>query len=54
MTKTVGMMLIFLGVCGLAVAAEPVGAPEIDPASASSALALLTGALLVIRGRQKN
>jgi hypothetical protein len=53
MTKTVGMMLIFLGLSGLAIAAEPV-APEIDPASASSALALLTGALLVIRGRRKN
>jgi hypothetical protein len=51
MTKTVGMMLIFLGLSGLAIAAEPV--PEIDPASASSALALLTGALLVIRGRRK-
>jgi hypothetical protein len=53
MTKTVGMMLIFLALSALAIAAEPV-APEIDPASASSALALLTGALLVIRGRRKN
>ena len=53
MTKTVGMMLILLGLSGLAVAAVGV-APEIDPASASSALALLTGALLVIRGRRKN
>ena len=52
MTKTVGMILIFLGLSGLAAAVVPV-APEIDPASASSALALLTGALLVIRGRRK-
>jgi hypothetical protein len=29
------------------------GAPEIDPASGASALALLTGAVLVIRGRRK-
>jgi hypothetical protein len=29
-------------------------APEIDSGSASSALALLAGALLVIRGRRKN
>jgi hypothetical protein len=53
MTKTVGMMLIFLGLSGLAAAAVP-AAPEIDPASASSALAFLTGALLVIHGRRKN
>ena len=53
MTKTMGMTLIFLGLSGLAVAAIP-AAPEIDPVSASSAIALLTGALLVIRGRRKN
>ena len=53
MTKTFGMMLIFLSLSGLAVAAAPV-APEIDPASVSSAVSLLTGALLVIRGRRKN
>jgi hypothetical protein len=52
-TKTVGMMLILLGLSGFAVAAV-LGAPEIDPGSASSALALLTGALLVIRGRRKS
>jgi len=53
MTKTVGIIMIFLGLSGLAAAAV-FAAPEIDPASASSALALLTGALLVIRGRRKN
>ena len=52
MTKTVGMMLIFLGLSGLAVAAVQV--PEIDPGSASSAIALLTGALFVFRARRKN
>ena len=31
----------------------PVKAPEIDPASAGSAIALLAGAVLVIRGRSK-
>ena len=35
MTKTVGMMLLFLGLSGLAVAVEPV-APEIDLAVSSS------------------
>jgi hypothetical protein len=34
-------------------AALPV-APEIDASSAGSALALLTGAVLVIRGRRKS
>ena len=52
MTKTVGIMLVFLGLSALAIAAVPV-APEIDPGSASSALALLGGALLIIRGRRK-
>ena len=28
-------------------------APEIDPASATTALALLTGGLLIIRGRRR-
>ena len=31
----------------------PPAAPEIDPGSAVSALALVSGALLVIRGRRK-
>jgi hypothetical protein len=49
MTRTAGMMLLLIGVSGLAIGAVP----EIDPGSAGSALALLTGALLVIRGRRK-
>ena len=53
MTKTAGMILILLSLSGLAMAVVQ-AAPEIDPGSASSALALLTGALLVIRGRRKN
>jgi hypothetical protein len=32
----------------------PVAAPEIDPASAVSALTLLVGGLAVVRGRKKN
>jgi hypothetical protein len=31
---------------------RPRGAPEIDPASASAALAMLAGGILVIRGRR--
>ena len=51
MTKFVGMMLLLTGMAGVAMAA---GVPEIDPGSAGSALALLSGALLVARGRRKN
>jgi hypothetical protein len=52
MLKTVGVLLMFVGVAGLAMADVTV-APEISAGSASSALALLSGALLIIRGRKK-
>jgi hypothetical protein len=52
MRKTLGMMLLLIGSCGLALAIEGYGAPEIDAGSAGSALALLSGALLIIRGRR--
>jgi hypothetical protein len=50
--KLFGIALMFVGVAGFAQAVATV--PEIDPGSAGSALALLSGALLVIRGRRKN
>ena len=50
--KLFGIALMFVGVAGFAQAVAAV--PEIDPGSAGSALALLSGALLVIRGRRKN
>lgn len=50
--KTLGIALIFLAVSNFATATA-IYAPEIDPGSAGSALALLSGALLVIRGRKK-
>jgi hypothetical protein len=49
--KIVGMAFLLAAVSGMALATPPV--PEIDPGSVGSALALLTGALLVIRGRRK-
>ncbi len=53
MTQFTGRILLLLGVAGVALA-TPVGfAPEIDPGSAVSALALVSGALLVIRNRRK-
>ncbi len=51
MMKVAGMTLLLLGVAGLASATT---VPEIDPGSAGSAVALLAGALLVIRGRRKS
>jgi hypothetical protein len=50
--KATGMALLLAGMGGLLLAIVPV-APEIDPASAASALALLGGAVLVIRGRKR-
>ena len=50
MTRIVGMTLLLIGVAGLAMASA---VPEIDPGSAGSALALLSGVLLVVRGRSK-
>jgi hypothetical protein len=43
-------MLLVLGVTGAAVASA---VPEIDPGTGMNALALLGGALLVIRGRRR-
>jgi len=48
--KLLGMALLFIGVSSFAFGFS---VPEIDAGSAGSALALLTGALLVLRGRKK-
>jgi hypothetical protein len=50
MNKIVALVLLGIGV---SVAAMAGGTPEIDPASAASALALLSGSVLVIRGRRR-
>jgi hypothetical protein len=50
--KVLGMMVLLVAVAGLAVA-QTAPAPEIDPGSAGTAIALLSGALLVARARQK-
>jgi hypothetical protein len=48
--KLLGMALMFIGIASFASATV---APEIDPGSAGSALALLSGSLLVIRASRK-
>ena len=52
MYKMAGALLILVGVSSVAMA-DVTPVPEINAASASSALALLSGAILVIRGRKK-
>ena len=54
--KIVTAMLLLSGLASLAFASfptAPASVPEIGPASAVGALTLLSGALLVIRGRRK-
>lgn len=50
--KCLGMMLLLAGVSTLAFGSA-VTVPEISAGSAAGAVALLSGALLVIRGRRK-
>lgn len=58
MRKIIGLTVLLIGLSGLGQSQCPTGVrscgvPEIDPASGVSALALLSGAALVIRGRRK-
>jgi hypothetical protein len=53
MRKTLGLLLILLGLAGTLTANPPPEAPEIDPTSSVSALLLLSGALLVLRSARK-
>jgi hypothetical protein len=51
--KFLGLSLLLVSAASFA-SAVPVGAPEIDGASATSAVALLSGVLLVLRARRKS
>ena len=56
MTKVLSLGLLVLGLAGFAAAKKDKDkdtAPEIDPGQATTALALLSGAAVVIRGRKK-
>jgi hypothetical protein len=48
--KFAGMALLGIGVAGSCLAAAT---PEIDPSTGANALALVAGALLVIRSRKR-
>jgi membrane protein implicated in regulation of membrane protease activity len=47
-----GMALLFVGLSSLALAGVHV-VPEVSPTSGVAALAVVSGALLVVRGRRK-
>jgi hypothetical protein len=49
--KIAGMFLLLLGISWTLLAGFP--SPEIDPGSSVTALAVLAGAVLIIRGRQR-
>ena len=57
MARMLGVMLLLIGASGLALgricASGTCPAPEIDPGMGGSALALLGGGLLMIRGIRK-
>jgi hypothetical protein len=49
--KAFAIVLLMIGAAVAAMAV--VEAPEVDPASAGSALALLAGTLVLVRGRRR-
>jgi len=51
--KTIGLIILLLGAAGSTLAGVATAVPEIDASSAVGAVALLSGALLVIRSRRK-
>lgn len=50
MKKTLGFLLMFVGMASVAMAEQLV--PEIDPTSGASAVALISGGLLILRSRR--
>ncbi len=46
------LMMLVIGIASVA-AATPAAVPEIDPGSGMSALALVSGAVMLFRGRRK-
>jgi hypothetical protein len=49
--RTCGLALIVAGTASAALAGGPPGSPEIDPGSAVSALAVLSGGILLLTDR---
>jgi hypothetical protein len=53
MRKSIGFLTLLIGAVGFATAGGLAPTPEIDPATGVAALALLAGAILVIRARTR-
>ena len=53
MRKSFGFIALFVGASALVYANGIAAAPEISPATGAGALALISGALLIIRSRRK-
>jgi hypothetical protein len=53
MTRILGSILIFIGASAALLADGALVAPEINAGSAVSAIALLSGGLLVLRARRR-
>ena len=51
--KVAGLMLLTIGLASVSFAIVTVDGPEIDAATGANALALLSGALLIIRSRKR-
>ena len=51
--KLLGLVIAMAAMAGLALAAETFPAPEIDGSSIATGIALVSGALLIARGRRK-
>jgi hypothetical protein len=51
--KVLGTMILVAGAGALLLAGAPPAAPEIHPDSASTAVALLSGTLLILKSRRK-
>jgi hypothetical protein len=52
MQKILGLTLLMIG-ASVSCLAGVIAVPELDPASGGAALALVAGALLIIRARRK-
>jgi hypothetical protein len=52
MSKLIGAAILMIGLSSAAMAVQVVVAPEIDPGSAMTGLAMLAGTLAIVRGRR--
>jgi hypothetical protein len=51
--RVLGIVLVLIGAAGSAFAGEAITVPEISGASAVSAIAVVSGSMLILRSRRK-